>query len=123
MIWLAEQYWVVFGFLMGGAIASFACVVVERAVTGESINGRSHCACGRQLKVYENVPIAGWLLSRGRARCCGAKLPASYLYAELAGAFGWAVCGLAGVPGLVAAASVTTAVVLAYRNRALRRAE
>lgn len=120
MIWLAEQYWVVFGFLMGGAVASFGCVVVERAVTGESINGRSHCVCGRQLRVYENVPIAGWLLARGRARCCRAVLPPVYLYAEISGAVGWALSGFAGVPGLIGAAASSAAVVWFFRHRVMR---
>lgn len=88
------------GFAYGGALgacfASFLCVVAERLPSGESLGGRSHCACGRPLRAYENVPLLGWLRVRGRARCCGAPLPARYVLSELVSAVvvGW----LVGVP-------------------------
>ena len=66
----------------GASIASFLCVVAERMPRGESINGRSHCVCGRQLTWWENIPIVSWLMLRGRARCCGARIPARYVVAE-----------------------------------------
>lgn len=47
--------------------------------------GRSHCVCGRQLKWYENVPIIGWLRIGGKTKCCGEKLPVSYLMGEIVG--------------------------------------
>lgn len=84
-----------YGLLLGSGFASFILVVSERVPAGESINGRSHCVCGRQLKVRENVPIAGWLAVGGRARCCGAKLPARYLAWEIvSGVFGAVVVAL-----------------------------
>lgn len=82
-----------FGFI-GGSIASFLGVVFERVPKGESINGRSVCACGRQLKWYENVPIIGWLRIKGTAKCCGAKLPVHYLMTEIIGFIIFAVIGL-----------------------------
>lgn len=69
---------------LGGSVASFLGVLAERSLRGESINGRSHCACGRPLHSYENVPVFGWLRTRGVAKCCGAKLPARYVLSEAA---------------------------------------
>ena len=83
---------VLFAFV-GASIGSFLCVVVERVPKGESIGGRSHCTCGRQLTWWENIPIVSWLALRGRARCCGAKLPIRYLLFEL---------GMAGLFAVVA---------------------
>lgn len=73
----------ILAFFFGGALASFAGVVIERVPKGESIMGRSHCACGRQLKGYENVPVIGWLAIGGKTKCCGTKLPVWYLLFEL----------------------------------------
>lgn len=70
-------------FCLGASIASFLGVVVERGRKGESILGRSHCACGRQLKNTENIPVIGWLKIGGKTKCCNTKLPVSYLLSEL----------------------------------------
>ena len=70
-------------FMLGGSIASFLGVVIERGKTKEPITGRSHCACGRQLKWYENVPVFGWLRIGGKTKCCNVKLPVWYLLFEL----------------------------------------
>jgi prepilin signal peptidase PulO-like enzyme (type II secretory pathway) len=70
-------------FMLGASIASFLGVVIERVPKGESINGRSHCACGRQLKWYENVPVFGYLRIGGTTKCCNTKLPVWYLIFEI----------------------------------------
>jgi leader peptidase (prepilin peptidase) / N-methyltransferase len=73
--------------LFGGLIAgSFVTVVAHRVPRGESIVGpRSRCpACGAQIAAYDNVPVFSWLLLRGRARCCGARISARYPLTELA---------------------------------------
>ena len=80
---------------VGASIGSFLGVVLERVPKGESIGGRSHCVCGRQLTWWENIPIVSWLALRGRARCCGARVPAWYLAIEVALA---AVFALAAIP-------------------------
>ncbi len=63
-------------FLLGTIIASFIGVVVGRLYTGQGIaRGRSRCdACGETLAPSALVPILSYLLSGGRARCCGARL-------------------------------------------------
>lgn len=79
MIW----FFVILAFAFGSSWASFFGVVFERGKTGESINGRSHCACGRQLKWYENIPVIGWLKSLGKTKCCNGRIPIWYFLTEL----------------------------------------
>lgn len=72
---------------LGGLISgSFISVVAHRVPRGESIVGpRSRCpACGTTIAAYDNVPLVSWLLLRGRARCCGARISARYPLLELA---------------------------------------
>ncbi|HEU5253318.1 MAG TPA: prepilin peptidase [Solirubrobacterales bacterium] len=75
----------VFAFLGGLLVGSFLTVVAHRVPRGESIVGpRSRCpACGEQIAAYDNVPVFSWLLLRGRARCCGARISARYPLTEL----------------------------------------
>jgi leader peptidase (prepilin peptidase)/N-methyltransferase len=72
---------------VGGLLAgSFATAVAHRVPRGESIMGpRSRCPhCGTQIRARDNIPLFSWLLLRGRARCCGAKISPRYPLAELA---------------------------------------
>lgn len=74
---------VLIAFLIGSAIGSFLCVVKERGWKGATTGERSHCACGRPLKWYENIPVFGWLRVGGRTKCCNTKLPVWYLLVEI----------------------------------------
>lgn len=69
--------------MLGGSIASFLGVVIERTPKGESLNGRSHCFCGRPLKWYENIPVFGYIRVGGVAKCCGSKIPVWYFIFEV----------------------------------------
>ena len=73
-------------FLAGLAVGSFATAAAHRVPRGISIAfARSECpACGAQIAAYDNVPVFSWLLLRGRARCCGARISARYPLTELA---------------------------------------
>jgi leader peptidase (prepilin peptidase) / N-methyltransferase len=77
---------VLIAFLAGLAVGSFATAVAHRAPRGISIVfARSECpGCGAQIAAYDNVPMFSWLLLRGRARCCGARISARYPLTELA---------------------------------------
>lgn len=108
--------------VLGGLTASFLCVCVERIPRGLSIGGRSRCACGRQLRWSENVPILGWLRVGGVSRCCAAKIPATYVIAECVLAAAWGAAGaVAGrSPALaVAVAVVSGTAVVAWSKRHL----
>lgn len=63
-------------FCLGAIIASFIGVVAGRLHTGHSIvSGRSRCdACNTPLAPHALVPVFSYLLSGGRARCCGTQL-------------------------------------------------
>ena len=71
---------------LGASLASFLVLLEERRARGESVLGRSRCGCGRVLRASENVPIFGYLARRGRAPCCGSRIPLRYLALELIGA-------------------------------------
>jgi leader peptidase (prepilin peptidase)/N-methyltransferase len=72
-------------FLLGLAVGSFATAVAHRLPRGISIVlARSECpACGAQIAAYDNVPVVAWLVLRGRARCCGARVSPRYPLTEL----------------------------------------
>jgi len=70
----------------GAMIGSFVTVVAHRVPRGESIVApRSRCPhCGEQIAAYDNVPVVSWLFLRGRSRCCGTAISATYPLTELA---------------------------------------
>ncbi len=72
-----------FGLLWG----SFLNVVIHRLPREESVvKPRSRCpGCGKGIAWYDNVPILSYLVLRGRARCCKAKISARYPLVELIG--------------------------------------
>jgi leader peptidase (prepilin peptidase)/N-methyltransferase len=74
---------VVFGLLWG----SFTNVVIHRVPRAMSlVRPASHCpACGEPIRAYLNVPVFGWLLLRGKARCCGAPISPRYPLVEAIG--------------------------------------
>ena len=65
---------------MGGSIGSFLNVVVYRLPAGMSlVEPGSHCpACKHPIRWFDNVPIFGWLMLRGRCRDCGVGISARY---------------------------------------------
>lgn len=81
---------VFFGLLWG----SFLNVVIHRLPRDMSlVRPASHCpACDAPIPFYRNIPVLSWLLQRGRAACCGARVSPRYLLVELAGGVvSWAV--------------------------------
>lgn len=72
----------VFG--LGACVGSFLNVCILRWPLGASIvRPASRCpACGLAIPGYLNLPIFGFLLLRGRARCCGAHLDPRYPIVE-----------------------------------------
>lgn len=71
-------------FILGAIVGSFLNVCIYRVPKGKSIVfPGSQCACGEPVKWHDNVPILGWLLLGGRARCCGRSLPIRYPLVEL----------------------------------------
>ena len=74
----------VFGALWG----SFFNVAIYRWPRDMSVvSPPSHCpACGASVPWYRNLPIVAYLMQRGRAACCGARMTPRYLLVEILGA-------------------------------------
>jgi leader peptidase (prepilin peptidase)/N-methyltransferase len=66
--------------VFGAVVGSFLNVVAYRLPRRESlITPASRCpGCGTAIKPYDNVPVLGWLLLRGRCRACGVRISARY---------------------------------------------
>jgi leader peptidase (prepilin peptidase) / N-methyltransferase len=81
--WFLRPLVVVLGLVWG----SFLNVVIHRVPREISlIHPPSSCAaCGARIRPYDNVPMVSWLVLRGRARCCGARINPRYLVVELIG--------------------------------------
>lgn len=95
---------------LGGAFGSFFNVVAWRLPQGMSLSRpASHCPqCGTPIPWYRNLPVATWLLQRGRCAVCRCGIPVRYVLVEAAcaglGAM-WclgAIDGLWGDPSLAA---------------------
>jgi leader peptidase (prepilin peptidase) / N-methyltransferase len=73
-----------FGGLGGLIIGSFLNVVAYRLPRHESLVAPgSHCpSCNTPVKPYDNLPIVGWLLLRGRCRSCHTQISARYPLVE-----------------------------------------
>jgi len=86
-------------FVFGGVIGSFLNVVIYRLPAGMSlIEPGSHCpACKKPVRWFDNLPILGWIVLRGRCRDCGAKISPRYPVVEAITAalflvLGWVEC-------------------------------
>ncbi len=74
-----------FVFVFGACIGSFLNVCIYRLPVNESVvSPPSHCrACKTELSWYQNLPLFGYLLQRGRCSTCGAKFSIRYCMVEL----------------------------------------
>ena len=82
--------------LVGLLVGSFLNVVVWRVPRGESVvRPPSACpACGAAVRPVDNVPVASWVLLRGRCRDCAAPISPRYPLVELGTAVLFAVMAL-----------------------------
>ena len=71
--------------VLGLLVGSFLNVVIYRVPQGVSVvAGRSYCpSCEAQIAAYDNVPVASWVLLRGRCRNCREPIAARYPAVEL----------------------------------------
>lgn len=74
----------VIAFIWGALWGSFFNVCIYRWPRGMSVvTPPSHCpSCGAPVPGWRNFPILAYLLQRGRAACCGAKLTPRYVFVE-----------------------------------------
>ncbi|MBC7679351.1 MAG: prepilin peptidase [Pseudorhodobacter sp.] len=70
--------------VIGLVIGSFLNVVVWRAPRGESVvSPPSACpSCQTPIRPRDNLPVAGWLLLKGRCRDCDVKISPRYPLVE-----------------------------------------
>lgn len=66
--------------VFGAVVGSFLNVVAYRLPRRESLVAPgSHCPqCATPIKPYDNLPVVGWLLLRGRCRACGQSISPRY---------------------------------------------
>jgi leader peptidase (prepilin peptidase)/N-methyltransferase len=78
-------------FFIGASVGSFLNVCIGRWPAGESVvRPRSRCPhCQHQIAWYENVPVLGWLMLRGRCSGCGNRISVQYPLVELVVGLGW----------------------------------
>ena len=69
---------------LGGILGSFLNVVAYRLPRGQSLSfPGSRCpACQHAIRWYDNIPVFGWLMLRGRCRDCGARISPRYPLVE-----------------------------------------
>ncbi len=86
MLTPAAAFWLMVVWLvaMGGAVGSFLNVVVYQLPLGMSIvHPPSRCPkCGNFIAWYDNVPVIGWIMLRGRCRNCHNPISARYPIVE-----------------------------------------
>ncbi len=77
---LVYVFSVVFGLILG----SFLNVVIYRLPRHESLaRPGSHCpGCGVGIHWHDNLPVASWLILRGRCRACGKSISIRYPVVE-----------------------------------------
>jgi len=76
----------IFAALFGLVIGSFLNVVAWRLPRSESLSHPgSHCPkCQTPIKPYDNVPVLGWLVLKGKCRACREPISARYPLVEAA---------------------------------------
>lgn len=86
-----ELYFGTLLFIFGLCCGSFINMLVYRTAVRYKLRksiksndeSRSFCDfCGQQLHWFENVPVASWIIQKGKSRCCGKKLPSEYPIVE-----------------------------------------
>lgn len=81
-------------FLWGLALGSFVNMLVFRTAVAyklrkgkfrpKILQNRSGCDfCGKQLSIWENIPVVSWLIQGGKSKCCASPLPCQYPLVEL----------------------------------------
>jgi len=111
-------------FFSGTLFASFAFVLADRIPAHETILGRSRCdSCRHPLRLFEVLPLLGYLLVRGRCRHCGAKVSFTHVLVELAGGLLFAACYLHAGLTLETVAAVVLVFVMSVESLSDLRAQ
>ncbi|HET7038954.1 MAG TPA: prepilin peptidase, partial [Gemmatimonadales bacterium] len=93
--WAAYPWMAVAGAaILGAAFGSFLNVCIYRLPRDQSLlHPPSTCpSCGRRIPWYDNIPVLGWILLRGRCRQCRAPIAIQYPLVEAGVAVLWGAC-------------------------------
>ena len=101
---MSDRAFQLLAFLVGACVGSFLNVCIARWPHDQSVVAPpSRCPkCERPIRAFENVPIVGWLLLRGRCAGCNLPIAATYPAIELLVALGWLAAAAAFGPTLTA---------------------
>jgi|ERR1035437_135138 leader peptidase (prepilin peptidase)/N-methyltransferase len=100
--------------LFGAMVGSFLNVCIYRIPAEQSIvTPGSHCACGKPIAWYDNIPVLSWFILRGKARCCGRPYSFRYAFVELLTAALFLACWLLFPPAKAACGMVFVSVLIA----------
>lgn len=86
------DYWIwTYATFIGACVGSFLNVCVYRWPAEKSVlRPRSQCpGCNQPIAWYDNIPIFGYLMLRGRCRNCGTGISAQYPAVEIVTALIW----------------------------------
>lgn len=75
-------------FIIGLIIGSFLNCLIWRLHTGESLWGRSYCPrCKKKIVWYDNIPLFGYFILRGKCRSCRNNISWQYPLIEFLAGF------------------------------------
>ncbi len=76
---MVEALVAAYAVLVAALVGSFINMAADRVPRRESlVHPRSHCrSCGRVLNLVDLIPVAGYLVRRGRCAACGVQIGAS----------------------------------------------
>ena len=102
---MSDRAFQLLAFLVGACVGSFLNVCIARWPHDLSVvSPPSRCPkCERPIRAFENVPILGWLLLRGRCAGCNLPIAPTYPAIELLVAVGWLAAAATFGPTLTAA--------------------
>jgi leader peptidase (prepilin peptidase) / N-methyltransferase len=80
-----ETWYSIFVFALGICIGSFLNVCIYRMGLEQSVvKPSSHCPkCKKPIRWYDNIPLASYIVLRGRCRDCREKISPRYFFVEL----------------------------------------
>jgi leader peptidase (prepilin peptidase) / N-methyltransferase len=90
------HFWSMVMFVFGSMVGSFLNVCIHRMPRDESvISPPSHCPhCKYSIPWFLNIPLATWLMLRGKCKNCGAPIAVRYFLVELLTGVAFLVCWL-----------------------------
>jgi leader peptidase (prepilin peptidase) / N-methyltransferase len=93
--WVFSGFFFIFGTLIG----SFLNVCIDRIPQNKSVvRPGSHCACGKGIVWYDNIPVLSWFILKGKARCCGMRLSFRYPSVEFLTGLLFFICWVIFIP-------------------------